>query len=166
MNSSQNQDNFISALKTHKGIFYKVANTYCKNISDRDDLIQEITIQIWKSWDKYDNKHKLSTWLYKIALNVAISFYRKTYRRHLLSIDVQESKHNNDLIIDNDTNENISQLYQFINQFNELDKALVLLYLDEFSYIDIALTLGISKTNVATKISRIKKQLKNKFKEL
>ncbi len=158
-----NEEKFIAILNENQGIIRKVANSYCKNIDDRDDLIQEITIQLWKSWNNYDNKYKLSTWMYRISLNVAISFYRKTYRRNLINQEIQEEIVFIDYSQDNNLSENIKQLYHFISKLNELNKALILLYLEEYSYEEIASTLGISKTNVSTKISRIKKQLKKEF---
>lgn len=158
-----NEETFTKILRSNKGILYKVANSYCKNINDREDLIQEIIIQLWKAWPKYDDTYKVSTWMYRIALNVAISFYRKsnyqrnkydTFNENLVSTVHKESS---------DSTENIEQLYHFIAQLSELNKALILLYLEKYSYEEIGTTLGISTTNVATKISRIKKQLKEKF---
>ncbi len=163
MSSDKENKQFLSVLENNKGIIYKVANSYCKNVDDRDDLIQEITINLWKSWGKYNDKFKLSTWMYKIALNVAISFYRKTYRRDSFN----QENYQESVYIDDGTDialsEDIKELYHYIAKLDELNKALILLYLDQYSYEDIASTLGISKTNVATKISRIKKQLKHKF---
>lgn len=156
-------EQFLNVLENYKGILYKVANSYCKNISDRDDLIQEITIHLWNSWSKYDDKFKLSTWIYKISLNIAISFYRKTYRRNTINQDIPEENIFIDDSVDSNLSENIKQLYHYISQLNELNKALILLYLDQYEYEEIASTLGISKTNVASKISRIKEQLKKKF---
>lgn len=158
-----NEETFTKILRSNKGILYKVANSYCKNTNDREDLIQEIIIQLWKAWPKYDDTYKVSTWMYRIALNVAISFYRKsnyqrnkydTFNENLASTVHKESS---------DRTENIEQLYHFIAQLSELNKALILLYLEKYSYEEIGTTLGISTTNVATKISRIKKQLKEKF---
>lgn len=158
-----NEETFTKILRSNKGILYKVANSYYKNVDDREDLIQEIIIQLWKAWPKYDDTYKVSTWMYRIALNVAISFYRKsnyqrnksdTFNENLVSTTYKQSS---------DSTENIEQLYYFIAQLNELNKALILLYLEKYSYDEIGVTLGISTTNVATKISRIKKQLKEKF---
>ncbi|WP_438422615.1 RNA polymerase sigma factor [Aquimarina macrocephali] len=158
-----NEETFTKTLRSNKGILYKVANSYCKNIDDREDLIQEIIIQLWKAWPKYDDTYKVSTWMYRIALNVAISFYRKsnyqrnksdTFNEDLVSTSYKQNPENS---------ENIEQLYYFIAQLSELNKALILLYLEKYSYEEIGQTLGISTTNVATKISRIKKQLKEKF---
>jgi len=154
---------FLSMLANNKGIIYKVANSYCKNVEDRNDLIQEITINLWKSWSKYNDKFKVSTWMYKIALNVAISFYRKTYQRDSFNLENYKEFIFIDEGEDIELSDNIKQLYYYIAKLDELNKALILLYLDQYSYEDIASTLGISKTNVATKISRIKNQLKKNF---
>ena len=163
MDLDKENEQFLSMLENNKGIIYKVANSYCKNIDDRDDLIQEITINLWKSWGKYNDKFKISTWMYIIALNVAISFYRKTYQRDFFNQDNYQESVFIDDGEDIELSENIKELYYYIAKLDELNKALILLYLDQYSYEDIASTLGISKTNVATKISRIKNQLKKKF---
>lgn len=162
MHSSEEQ--FIQVLKEHQGIIRKVAYSYCRNAEDQNDLMQEITIQLWRSWNNYNAQFKHSTWIYRIALNVAISFYRKTYRRTDLDRNLNEHFHPVD---DNESltlSENVQHLYHYIAQLDELNKAIILLYLDQYSYEDIASTIGITKTNVATKISRIKKHLQEKFK--
>ena len=86
MNPRQNTSLFLSVIENNKGIIYKVANSYCKDDEDRKDLVQEIIFQLWQSFGKYDDQYKLSTWMYRIALNVAISFYRKGSRRKDISI--------------------------------------------------------------------------------
>ena len=163
MNSKKNREQFLSVIEKNAGIIRKVANSYCKNIGDRDDLIQEITIQLWKSWNNYDDKYKLSTWMYRISLNVAISFYRKMYRKNSLNQALNEETVFIDYGEDIALSENIKQLYYYIYKLDEFNKALILLYLEQYSYEEIASTLGISRTNVSTKISRIKKHLKKEF---
>lgn len=164
MNAIPATDLFLSILDSHKGILYKVANTYCKNAEDRKDLLQEITIQLWRSFPNYSNQYQYSTWIYRIALNVAISFYRKENRRKLsalpLSPDIIEAGNSSPPPV---KKEPLDLLQRFIAELRELDKALMLLYLEEKSYKEIAEIIGISETNVATKISRIKKLLQQKF---
>ena len=160
------KDEFLSTIDTHKKIIYKVVNSYCKNKEDRKDLEQEIIIQLWNSFDKYNAEYKYSTWMYRIALNVAISFYRKEKKWFVIN-----DFYNEDSIYSiADENEkkteldhNIELLQEFINKLNVLDKALMLLYLEEKPYDEVAEILGISKTNVATKISRLKLKLKKEF---
>ena len=160
------KDTFIRNIDTHKKIIYKIVNSYCQNNEDRKDLEQEIIIQLWNSFDKYNDEYKYSTWMYRIALNVAISFYRKEKKW-----SVKNDFYNEDSIlsmVDEDENEteldyHIKLLQEFINNLNELNKALMLLYLEERPYDEIAEILGITKTNVATKISRLKLKLKKEF---
>lgn len=161
------KEQFLDMLENHKKLIYKVAHSYGKNAADRQDLIQEIILQLWKAFPKYDPQYKLSTWAYRIALNVSISFYRREKKRaSTTSLDTHAFLE----IVDNkeDTSElegQIQLLYRFINELKPLNKALMILYLDEKSHEEIATILGISKTNVATKIGRIKLQLKKSFKQ-
>ena len=158
------KEKFISVIRDNQKLIFKICYTYCKNSENRKDLEQEIFLQLWKSFKKFDGHVKISTWIYRIALNTAISFYRndcKTNDRTLL-IDASIISLSN-VEETSEFDENISTLYQLIEKLNEFDKALILLYLDNNKYLDIADILGISETNVATKISRIKKILKNQF---
>jgi RNA polymerase sigma factor (sigma-70 family) len=153
------QETFQALVDAHKGILYKVCRSYCRNRDDREDLAQEIVVQLWRSFHTFDERYRFSTWMYRIALNVAISFYRReTMRtRHVRSagehvfeaIDETESQ-----------TEEIVLLHQFIERLDPLNKALVLLYLDGNSYREIADVLGVSETNVATKINRLKQTMK------
>jgi len=157
-------EKFLRVIQTHKGIIYKVANAYCKDAEDRNDLVQEIMIQLWKSFDNYNEQFRYSTWIYQIALNVAISFYRKESRRQQIANPINDAILNfTDIPAQDETEENISILHQFIAELKELDKALMLLYLEEKSYKEIAEIIGISETNVATRLGRIKASIKQKF---
>jgi len=158
--------NFQKLIEEHKGILLKVARTYCQNEDDRIDLIQEMSIQIWRSLDKYKEQCKVSTWMYRVALNVAISFYRKNAKRHENTEPLNEELFQ---ITEPDNQETEAQLVlleRFIQELNDLDKALMLLYLEDKSYFEIAEILGISPSNVGTKISRIKGKLKISFSQL
>ncbi len=154
---------YLKILEDNKGLIYKVANSYCNNEEDRKDLFQEISIQIWKSLHRYDKQYKISTWIYRIALNVAISYYRKIKTRQYQTASLAETSVD---IIDyqqDDTSEEIDRLFTFIHELKELDRAVMLLYLENNSYKEIGEILGISETNVATKINRIKIKLKQRF---
>ncbi len=164
MENQNKNELFLSVIESHKGILYKIANSYCKDNEDRNDLIQEIIVQLWKSFETYNDQYKYSTWIYRIALNVAISFYRKENRRKEIAHPITDSILNfAETSSTNDTEKNINLLLQFISELKELDKALMLLYLEERSHREIAEIIGISETNVATKIGRIKTILKQKF---
>ena len=158
---------FLVVIERNKGILYKVAKSYCQNTEDRKDLIQEIILQLWKSFDNYDEKYKYSTWIYRISLNVAISFYRKENRRQQISNSITTDIFDfTDTEIADEKESNLGLLNQIISKLNDLDKALMLLYLEEKKYEEIAEIIGITETNVATKISRIKGKIKKEFDQL
>jgi RNA polymerase sigma factor (sigma-70 family) len=160
-------DIFLSVIEAHKGIIYKVANSYCKDADDRKDLVQEIALQLWKSFDSYNEQFKHSTWIYRISLNVAISFYRKEKRRKQIAARNPEEIFNLTYFQEPIATEaNALFLTKFIAELKELNKALLLLYLEEKSHKEIAEIIGISETNVSTKIGRIKTILKQKFSQI
>lgn len=164
MNPTVKSDTFLSVIQTNKGIIYKIASSYSNNSDDRKDLVQEIIVQLWKSFENYNDQYRYSTWIYRIALNVAISFYRKENRRRKVSNPLSESILNfAETNVTGETDENIGFLQQFISELKEIDKALMLLYLEEKSHKEIAEIIGITETNVATKIGRIKAGLKQQF---
>jgi RNA polymerase sigma-70 factor (ECF subfamily) len=161
MTKSPFEEHFQGLLEEHKKILYKVSNLYCKNRDDREDLAQEIAIQLWRSFPSFDERCRFSTWMYRIALNVAISFYRRENTRSRYIFSDNERLLN---AIDETAAEpeHMQALYQFIDSLDALNRALVLLYLDGNSYLEIAEILGISETNVATKLSRLKKRKEQK----
>lgn len=159
---SMTDDQFSALIEEHKGIIYKVANAYCRHPEDRKDLVQEIGVQLWKSHERYDPRFKLSTWTYRIALNVAISAYRRE-RKHTERMSSLE-----EIIVEpaaetERPDPKIATLHRIIDQLDELNRALMILYLDDNSYRDIAGILGITETNVATKINRLKQKIKEQF---
>jgi RNA polymerase sigma-70 factor (ECF subfamily) len=156
------QGTFQNEVEQHKKILYKVCNAYCRDRDSREDLAQEIMFQLWRSYGKFDGRCQFSTWMYRIALNVAISFYRSEGARtrlvisdeqHLLgAVDKEERQP-----------EEVRVLHEFIAELDPLCKALILLYLDGNTYQEIADIVGITETNVATKISRLKNKMKQEF---
>lgn len=153
---------FKLLIEQHRGIVFKIVNTYCFDPDDRMDLAQEIMVQLWRAFSKYDGQRSFPTWMYRIALNVAISHVRTTVRRGVQPVRLDEELHNlpddpGDHLL---TEERISALQTFIAAQNELDRALLLLYLDDHSYQQIAEILGISESNVGTKISRLKQRIR------
>jgi RNA polymerase sigma factor (sigma-70 family) len=157
--TTRDQERFQDLMEEHKKILYKVCHSYCRNPGDRDDLAQEIIVQLWRSFRSFDQRVRFSTWMYRIALNVAISFYRRESVRtryvvpgseHLLEAVDQTANRS----------EEVQVLYQWIEGLDPLHKALVILYLDGNNYQEIADVLGISQTNVATKINRLKETLR------
>ena len=165
MDDIKERNKVIQIIMQNMGIIHKVANMFCKRQEDKDDLIQEIMTQLWSSFEKYDDAYKLGTWIYRVSLNIAISFYRKklTQEQYFMPLD---EKHD---IISNDENENeveinnLELLEKFISELKEFDKALMLLYLEKKSHQEISEILGITTSNVSTKIARIKEGLKQQF---
>jgi RNA polymerase sigma factor (sigma-70 family) len=138
-------------LKRHAGLIHKIAYAYCRDATAREDLVQEIAVQLWRSRDRYDPAFRETTWIYRIALNVAISFYRR------------ERRHAHDEIDDNvaaQTSEPDRDLRALVDTLDPLERALVVLYLEGNEHAEIADVLGISISNVGTKLGRIKDKLR------
>jgi RNA polymerase sigma factor (sigma-70 family) len=163
MTKAVDTDGFLRVIEAHKGIIYKVSRAYCRQDEDRQDLIQEIIIQIWNSYSKYNNQYQISTWIYRIALNVSISLYRRNSVRQKMIVPLTNTINYIDDSHANEKEGDILLLYQFIHELNNLDKAMMLLYLEQKNYREIAEILDISETNVATKIGRVKRIIKQKF---
>lgn len=148
---------FTGLINQHKGIIYKVCHLYCHENEDRKDLFQEIVIQLWKAYPNFRNEAKLSTWIYKIALNTALTSLKKEGKN-----ESNKSISEADFEIpamESIENEHINILYQAIQQLTEIEKAIIMLYLDEKNYDEITDIVGISKTNVGVKLNRIKQKL-------
>ncbi|TAG30316.1 MAG: sigma-70 family RNA polymerase sigma factor [Sphingobacteriia bacterium] len=164
MEKIDNPKIFLSVIESNKGIIYKIANSYCKDTEDRNDLVQEIIMKLWQAFDTYNNEFKHSTWIYRITLNTAISNYRKEKVRKKYFTPISEPFFEHEDTKDStETEHNYVLLQQFISELKELDKALMLLYLDGKNHKEIAEILGISESNVGTKISRLKGLLNDKF---
>ncbi|RYZ28995.1 MAG: sigma-70 family RNA polymerase sigma factor [Chitinophagaceae bacterium] len=166
MDKKKQQQLFEEIIEQHKGILFKVARTYCPNEDDRQDLIQEIMIQIWHSIHKYNDRYKISTWLYRISLNVAISFYRKHSTRANKFSELTEGLV--EILIEekSETEQQLNLLERFISELKEIDKALMILYLEDKRHHEIAEILGMSASNVGTKLGRIKDKIKARFSHL
>lgn len=164
---NRDTSSFLIVIESNKGIIYKVANSYCWDAENRKDLIQEIIIQLWLSFDKYDDTYKLSTWMYRIALNVSISFYRKEHRRNEINQPLPSEVlylHEENAL--GEVNADVDLLHQLIRQLKEIDRAIIILYLEGNPQEEIAEILGLTPTNVSTKVARIKQELKQKFSTL
>jgi RNA polymerase sigma-70 factor, ECF subfamily len=141
-------------LESHQRILGKIAHAYCRHSGERDDLIAEMTAALWSAFPRYDARYPFSTWTYRIALNVAISAYRMRWRR--VETDSTTDPAALAAAQQPDGDERVEHLKAFIASLPELDRALMLLYLDAYSYAEIAATLGLTQTNVATKLNRLK----------
>ena len=155
------KNKFIQIIKDNKWVLYKVINSYCKDSEDKKDLEQEILIQLWKSFKSYNSKYKISTWIYKVAMNVSISFYRSNLNRKSKTFSISESIFSlTNHIDENQTDKEDKEiLYDFIYNLDEFNKEIIILYLDDYSYKEIAEVVGITESNVGTKINRLKKKI-------
>jgi len=159
------QQSFETLLHAHRGILFKIANTYCWHSEDRADLAQEIVAQLWRAWPSYNPARTFTTWMYRVALNVAISYVRRESKRSRLSVSLDEN------LIESvaapsaaaepdERIERVERLQRFIQQQPSLDRALLLLFLEERPQKEIAEILGITPTNVSTKINRLKQRIR------
>jgi RNA polymerase sigma-70 factor (ECF subfamily) len=158
----EEKETFLRLLDQHGGIIRKVAAGYSSSLADRHDLEQEITLQLWKAYPHYAPDRPFSTWMYRIALNVAISFLRRQTRpgRQTISLEESEIEIADETAQPPETDERIPLLQKVIASLPPLERALLLLYLDEHSYREIATILGITETNVATKLNRLKQRVR------
>ncbi|MBX2896201.1 MAG: RNA polymerase sigma factor [Cyclobacteriaceae bacterium] len=153
---------FVHILNKHRSLIYKVCNLYCNDPEDRKDLFQEIVFQIWKSLGSFRNESAVSTWMYRIALNTAITHFKKDKRSvkpiSITGIDFPE--------LDEDLaeREGLRQLTHAIEHLDKIDKSIILLYLEEKSYEEISDITGLSKSNVGVRINRIKTKLSQTLK--
>lgn len=148
---------FVSLLNQHQKIIYKVCNLYLQSHADREDLFQEITLQAWKAFGNFRGDAKFSTWLYRVALNTAITFYRKEKKNIVFTTDeVPEQSTGPQDPIEMQT----KAMYAAIADLSKIDKAIVMLYLEDYSYNEISDVVGITPNNIAVKMNRIKGKLR------
>jgi len=151
-----NKKEFSQLIEKHQAIIHKVTMVYSNGSADREDLFQEICLQLWKSYPNFRAEAKFSTWMYRVALNTAISNVRKNRNAPQF-----EHLPDSDRVADDPSGEmeQVKLLYTAISKLNRIDKAIILLWLDEKSYEEIASIIGTSKTNVSVKLVRIKRKL-------
>ena len=171
MSVRERQRRFEALLREHQRIVFKVAAAYARGAHDRDDLAQEIAAQLWRSFGSFDEaRAKFTTWMYRVALNVAISHARSMKRSgaehleplddvHLETVAGEGAAHHESL----ERDKRLAALHALIARLDGLNRALVLLYLEDRSYAEIADVLGISETNVATKLNRIRQKLREQL---
>ena len=151
---------FLSDFEKNQNIAHKICRMYTIDKEAHNDLFQEITIQLWKNYSKFRGDAKFSTWMYRVALNTAISLYRKSTRT-LKTDDFSEVAFKISSSEYDDTEEKqLEALYKAIHQLNDIDKALIFLYLEDKPFLEIAETLGISNVNARVKMNRAKEKLK------
>jgi len=150
----QATNDFLSLINQHQNIIHKVCNLYMHDATDKEDLFQEITLQALNAYKSFRGDAKFSTWLYRVALNTAISFYRKEKRKPVFESANEFPDQPEET---SEIEEQMQAMYRAIGSLSKIDKALVMLYLEDYSYDEISNVLGITANNVAVKMNRIKK---------
>lgn len=153
---------FPDLIRDHAGLIHKVAYAYCRSAADREDVRQEIVVQLWRAMDRYDGRCAITTWIYRIALNVAISCHRRERRHQIGRQPFDDELH----ALAEPTaapTEDVQRLLACIDDLPPLDKALVLLYLDGHDHAATAEVLGLSVSNVGTRLHRLKDKLRVAF---
>ena len=151
---------FLEKMSENMAILHKVCNVYCNNEEEKQDLMQEITLQLWRAFPSFREQSKFSTWMYRIAFNTAVTNIRKSKRNPIieaLSDQQQEAIEKEDIP---SLDEEINKLYKAISLLNEIEKGIILLYLEKRSYAEIGEITGLSEKNVSVRIVRIKSKLK------
>jgi RNA polymerase sigma-70 factor (ECF subfamily) len=151
---------FLEIIRTNQGIIHKVCSFYCNSEDDRKDLFQEIVAQLWKSFPSFRSESKFSTWMYRVALNTAITTFKKTKRRPDQNNLSYENLQLPDESFDQEAEENIKLLHKAIARLTGIEKSIILLFLENNSYEEIAEITGITQNYVRVKMNRIKKKLK------
>ncbi len=154
------EEKFVTLLEENQNIVHKICRLYTNNRDQHNDLFQEITIQLWRAFPKFRGDSKFSTWMYRVGLNTAITLYRKSKR----SIQTQDFDSVMFKISSEEYDDTIEQqlklMYSAVKELNDIDKALVFLYLEDKNYSEISDTLGITEVNARVKMNRVKKKLK------
>lgn len=161
MNS--HEKNFIAQLKEHQRIVHKVCRIYTDNPSEHEDLFQEICIQLWKSYPAFRGDAKFSTWMYRIAVNTAIALFRKS-QKSVRASEVDFSTLRISATEFEDDSDKIKAMYDAIHKLSDIEKALIMMYLDDKSYREIGEILGITEGNARVKMNRAKDKLKTLIK--
>lgn len=156
------EQEFVSVIREYERVIYKVCYLYATPYAPLNDLYQEVVLNLWKAFPKFRKECKISTWIYRIALNTCISFMRKEKNIPEIVTITRETDHTEE---PDETETMLRQLYRLINRLGQLEKSIILLYLEEKSYEEIAEITGLTLTNVATKLSRIKDKLRKMNKE-
>jgi RNA polymerase sigma-70 factor, ECF subfamily len=154
------EQSFVKQLKENQNIIHKICRLYTRDADSHKDLFQEVTIQLWKAFPKFRGESKFSTWAYRVALNTAITLYRKSTRT-VQAIEFETGTH---FVLQEEYNyeveEHLKLLYSAVHQLNDIEKALVFMYLEDKDYAEISETLGITEVNARVKMNRIKGKLK------
>ncbi|WP_206186867.1 RNA polymerase sigma factor [Winogradskyella aurantia] len=162
-NQREIEKKFIEKIQKHQGILHKICFVYSNSKADKEDLYQEIILQLWKSYPSFRKESKFSTWMYRVALNTAITLNKKAalFEKHKTQLYDEYS-----IAEDIDYSEDLKILYKAISKLSKIEKAIIMLWLEEKTYSEIAQIIGISKKNVSVKLVRSKKKLTKMIKKI
>jgi RNA polymerase sigma-70 factor (ECF subfamily) len=156
------EEEFTQVIRENEGLIFKVTSIYANNRDDQQDLYQEIVYQLWKSFDSFTGASKISTWIYRVAMNTAITHRKKSNKSaghlSLEHLVIRDSQHTDALF-----EERLQTLYDHIKKLNKLEKGIILLFLEGLAYEEIAEITGLTTTNIGTRLSRIKQKLKSQM---
>lgn len=157
-------EHFLQKINKHQSLIRKIIFIYARNEAEADDMFQEICIQLWQSFPRFKGNSKFSTWLYRIAINTCVSWIRKESKhkktdneQELLQLGIEGDE---TFYEKEEKKEQLNTMYRAIKQLNEIDRTLIMLYLDEVAYSEIADIMGLSINNIKVKMNRIKKRLR------
>jgi RNA polymerase sigma factor (sigma-70 family) len=158
--------NFMQLISQNKGILFKICRIYLEDVNDREDLLQEMILQLWRGFHSFKGDSKFSSWMYRVALNTAIAFFKKQKRRPdseqlPLNFDPADEPGNS-----SEKEEQLALFYKAVQQLNKVEKALIFLYMENQPHDEIAANLGITTINVRVRLNRIKNRLKDIIKQL
>lgn len=153
------EQEFAKLIKDNQGLIIKVSRLYTNSLEDEQDLFQEIVLQLWRSYDTFKGQSKISTWMYRVALNTAITLFRKKTKSPKTD-ELMDFHASNYLEDDDEKQQQISLLYKVVKMLPQVERAIVMMYLDDLPYRDIAENLGITEVNARVKMNRLKKTLK------
>ncbi|MCY0979068.1 sigma-70 family RNA polymerase sigma factor [Chryseobacterium wangxinyae] len=154
---------FIDVFKENQRIVHKICRIYTDNSEDHEDLFQEITIQLWKSYPGFRGESKFSTWMYQVALNTAMTLFKKTKKQHFQQVDISVSCLKIREESYEDDEHKVKEMYHHIYSLTDIEKALIMMYLDNKPYKEIGNILGITEGNARVKMNRAKNNLKAKI---
>ncbi len=157
MDSDRSQNVFVQLLASHQGLVHKLCRCYAHNADDRKDLFQEISLNLWKAFPTFRGESKITTWMYRVALNTAISGLRKSTSK--IPTSELAERHHHMAEEETNTEEQFQQLNQAIQKLSEVDRAFILLYLDGMDYEEISIVMGTTVNNTRVKMSRIRDRI-------
>lgn len=161
-----NETLFLQLIEQNKGMLFKICRIYQDDPQDREDLLQEMTLQLWKVFDTYRGESKVTSWMYRVALNTAITFFKKQKRRPDSEQLPVNFDHADETASAAEKEEQLALFYKAVKQLDKVEKALIYLYMENQTYEEIARTLGISEVNARVRLNRIKNKLKEIIKKL